>query len=229
MSILVVCPGCRKSFQVSEKFAGKSGPCPGCKTVIKVPEKSQEVKVHAPTQFASGGRSVSGKLVTKPIARSQTKVDANVAAIIGAAAICVLVLAWATGSVLQTSLVLSAVGLLVVSPPLVVAAYAFLRNEELEPYRGTALYVRAAVCALGYVALWGAFAYVSPRVPVEELWTWVFLAPPLFVLGGLIAVGSLDLDFDSGFFHYAFYVLATLVLRWAAGMPWPWAPPPGPL
>ena len=39
------------------------------------------------------------------------------------------------------------IGLLLVSPPLAVAAYTFLRDDELEAYRGMQLYIRAAVCA----------------------------------------------------------------------------------
>ena len=56
MSIVVVCPGCRKSFKVSDKFAGKSGPCPNCKRTLQVPTKAEEVKVHAPEAFAGGGK-----------------------------------------------------------------------------------------------------------------------------------------------------------------------------
>ena len=73
MSIIVVCPACRKSFKVSEKFAGQTGPCPNCKKPLRVPTKEEEVKVHAPEEFAGGGKTTSGKLVTKPIARVDTK------------------------------------------------------------------------------------------------------------------------------------------------------------
>ena len=73
MSIIVVCPGCLKSFKVSDKFAGKTGPCPNCKRTLQVPTKEQEVKVHAPEAFAGGGKSTTGKLVTKPIARVNAK------------------------------------------------------------------------------------------------------------------------------------------------------------
>ena len=73
MSIIVVCTECRKSFKVGDKFAGKSGPCPNCKHTIRVPEKSEEVKVHVPEQFAGGGRSKTGKLITKPIVRTNAK------------------------------------------------------------------------------------------------------------------------------------------------------------
>jgi hypothetical protein len=230
MSIFVVCPGCRKSFHVSDKFAGKTGPCPKCKAVIQVPEKAEEVKVHAPTQFAGGGRSTTGKLVTKPIARQSAKFQPAVAAIIAAAVLIVFALTLAGGKagLFRGNLVACGLGLLLVSPPLVVAAYTFLRDEELEPYRGVLLYVRSAICGLVYALLWGGFGYlISRQVLTTELWTWA-LTVPFFLIGGLAALATLDLDFGSGLFHYAFYLLVTIVLRWAAGLGWIWQVASGP-
>ncbi len=59
---------------------------------------------------------------------------------------------------------MSGIGLLLVSPPLAVAAYTFLRDDELEAYRGMQLYIRAAVCGLVYIILWAVFAYVKATV-----------------------------------------------------------------
>jgi hypothetical protein len=238
MSILVVCPGCRKSFSVSDKFAGKSGPCPNCKTTITVPQKDEEVKIHAPTEFADGGRSVSGKLLTKPIARAQTKLEPVVAAAIAAGALTVLLVAWLGGKFglfvregaagPQANLLPCAIGLLLVSPPLVVAAYTFLRNDELEPYRGRPLYIRAAICGVAYAALWGVYAYVAGSLLTGQLWEWAFAAPAFLVVGALISLACLDLELSSGFFHYAFYVLATSLLGWIAGLGWVWNLSPTP-
>ena len=94
MSIIVVCPGCLKSFKVSDKFAGKSGPCPNCKRTLQVPAKEQEVKVHAPEAFAGGGKSTSGKLVTKPIARVNAKLHPVTTTLVAAAALLVLLATW---------------------------------------------------------------------------------------------------------------------------------------
>ena len=74
MPISVVCPGCKARFSVSEKFAGKKGPCPKCKAVILVPNApAEEVKIHVPEQFASGGKDSKGRAVSKPILREETK------------------------------------------------------------------------------------------------------------------------------------------------------------
>ena len=97
MSILVICPGCKKQFQVSDQFAGKSGPCPHCKTVIKVPAKQEQVVVHTPEQFGSGGRGAGGKLALKPIARLEGRLHGSTIALIAAAAVLVLAVAWLGG------------------------------------------------------------------------------------------------------------------------------------
>jgi hypothetical protein len=220
MSILVVCPGCRKSFQVNDKFAGKSGPCPNCKAPIQIPTVAQ---------FAGGGKSKTGKLVTKPISRHQLRVNPVVAVGVAGSVIVVLAATWAAGTAkLFDSLAACAIGLLLISPPLVVAAYAFLRDDDLEPYRGMALYVRSAICGVAYTVLWGVFSYlISPRVEIissAELWSWIFVVP-ILLMGAVSAFSTLDLEFSSGFFHYAFYLLVTIVLRWAAGLHWIWSIP----
>jgi hypothetical protein len=224
MPIIVVCPGCRKSFKVSEKFAGKSGACPKCKHPIKVPTAAEEVKVHAPAEFAEGGRGVEGKLALKPIERVETKLTPVRAVLMVGSALLVLLVTWAGGKagVFRNPLV-DAGGLLLLSPVLVLAAYTFLRDDELEPYGGVALYIRAGLCALVYAILWGVIAYLDNKgVLTSELYTWIFVASPILVAGSLTALASLDLDFGSSVFHFAFYMLITIVLRWIAHIEWAW-------
>ncbi len=230
MPILIICPGCKKQFQVSEKFAGKSGPCPQCKTVIKVPKKEDQVVVHTPEQFASGGRGAGGKLALKPIARLEGRLRGRTMALIAAVAVLAWAVAWLGGrkGLFVDRPAYSVLGLLLISPPLVIGGYQFLSgSEELERYRGKKLYLRAGICALAYVGLWGLFlfvlGYVSPLIRDGEIWVWFFVAPPFFVVGSLAALAALDLDFSTGFFHYAFYVLVILLLRWAAEMPSVWS------
>lgn len=221
MSILVVCPGCKKSFQVNEKFAGKSGPCPKCKTLMKIPEKSEEIKIHGGEQFSTGGRDAAGKLVLKPIARKQFRLKPAIGVAIGAAAVVCLLVAWLGGRAGFFSHFLGAsLGLLVVSPGLVLAAYTFLYDDELEPFRGKELYIRAAACAAVYLVLWGVFLYVLGAVQPEGMWEWFYIVPPFLVVGGLTGWFAFDLEPGNGFFHYAFYALVTTILAWIANCQW---------
>jgi hypothetical protein len=224
MAIIVVCPGCRKSYQVSDKFAGKAGPCPSCKQILQVPMLDQQVQVHTPVEFAGGGRDSHGKLDLKPIARTDAQLRPLATAIIVSASLAMLFLAWAGGKAgMFQSLWACTLSLLLVSQPLAMAAYAILRNDELEPYRGWRLYLRAAICAVGYVVLWGLFSLLASRgVITGDVWVWFFVAPPLLALGGLVAMAAFDLDYGDALFHYGSYVLITVILRWAAGLKWVW-------
>ena len=225
MPILVSCPGCKKTFNVDDKFAGKTGPCPHCKTKITVPQKQPEVTVHAPAEFSGGGKSTTGKLVLKPIAREKTRITplgiaagGGGAAAANAYSVAIRLMA-APGSMMQ--IVLCGLGLLLIAPPLAVAAYAVLRDVELEPYRGKELYIRAAICGLIYALLWAGFAYVRgvlfKDTPIE-LFMWLLIAPPFFVIGGMAGKFSFDLETANGFFHYAFYVAVTILLGLIAGV-----------
>src|SRR5262245_50926663 len=137
MAIDVTCAACKTRFQVSEKFAGKSGPCPKCKATIKIPDKSQEVVIHAPE--ATGPKTATGQPVFKPIARTEVKLQTpQIVAIVGSILL-VLILAFVLrmqfpgGKVPQLVTIL---GSILLGPALAFAGYTFLRDDELEPYRG---------------------------------------------------------------------------------------------
>jgi len=224
MPISVVCPGCKARFSVSEKFAGKKGPCPKCKAVILVPEApTEEVKIHVPEQFASGGKDSKGRAVLKPIMRQETKFKPVAAAGIAAVIVVAFTIAFVLRGV-SDKVPIIIVGLLLISPPLAAAGYTFLRDEEFEPYRGRSLLVRSLLCALVYAALWGAFAPLPAYGIISgEVWQWVFVAPVFISVGAAAAWACLDLDFGSAAMHYCFYVVVTLLLRAALGLPPLWA------
>jgi hypothetical protein len=222
MAISVVCAGCKKRFKVSDQFAGKIGPCPHCKTPIKIPEKEPEVKVHVPEEFESGGRGRSGQLIIKPIARREVRWDPVMVAAIGGSVLVTAAVAYFGGSLFRESMLGRLVGMMLVSPPLVVAGYTLLYDDELEPYAGRPLYVRAGLCAAVYILLWALFGYVVGPMLSGELWNWFFIAPPFLLMGTLAGYATLDLDFSSAFLQYGFYVLVTVVLRWLADMTWTW-------
>jgi hypothetical protein len=227
MPISVVCSSCQARFTVSDKFAGKKGPCPKCKAIITVPAVQEEIKVHVPEEFQSGGKDTKGRLLTKPIERKDTKVQPVAVAALVAGIVVVVALAFAlrrTGDAVKLPLIVA--GLVAISGPIAAGGYTFLRNDELEPYRGRALWIRAALCGLAYAALWGAYwPLASYNILSGDPWEWLFVAPVFVGLGAAASFASLDLDFGSGALHYSFYLLLTLLLRAAAGLPHLWSAP----
>jgi hypothetical protein len=225
MPIAVICPSCKAAFRVSDKFAGKQGPCPKCKTQLTIPAATPEITVHAPEEYATAGKDSKGRAIAKPIPRQDAKYSRTLLISIAVGSLATLIAAWAVGRFVGPKLPIILGGLALLSLPLVRGAYEFLRDDELEPHRGRALWIRSTICAIIYAALWGAFALLQGRYLQEiEMWAWLFVAPPFVIAGATTALACFDLDFSSGAFHYFFYLAVTLILRWLIGMPPIWLP-----
>ncbi|HUG66866.1 MAG TPA: hypothetical protein VMM76_03875 [Pirellulaceae bacterium] len=210
MPLTVVCPGCKKRFSVSEKFAGQKGPCPKCKIEITIPALEDQVVIHAPesgTLKDSKGRSVS-----KPILREETRFSPKIAAGIGAAVLVVLVLAWMVrrgDDPEPISSIIPILGAILLAPPIALGGYTFLRSDDLEPWTGKDLLIRVASCGAAYAFLWGAFWYVSSQLELTDIYAYLIVVVPLVLAGGFAAYASLDLDYMMGLIHYGFYLLVT--------------------
>jgi hypothetical protein len=218
MPLDVTCPGCRARFQVSEKFAGKKGPCPKCKAIISVPTLQEQVVIHAPE--AEGPKDRSGKPVFTPLLRQETRLTREQAFAIGGAVVVVLlgaiVLRFAARPV---SPWITGLGAIVLAPALAFAGYAFLRDDELEPYRGRDVWLRVGLCTLVYPLLWGAYWLVFGYLGIEpQLLYLLFVIPAVIAIGAVTAIAAFDFDFGPAAMHYSLYLIATLLLRLLMGM-----------
>jgi len=221
MAIAVLCPGCKAQFQVSDKFAGKQGPCPKCKTIITIPEATPEIKIHAPT--TEGPKDSTGRPVFTPILREETKYSQTFLFGVGAAVITVLLISVIVGLATKKSggapTYMLALGAVLLAPPLAMAGYAVLRDQEAIPYRGSTLYLRIGITSLVYMVLWGAFALYFGKPPFP-LYTLLFVVPIMVGIGGLAAYASLDLEFGQALMHYGFYLAISVILSYLAGFNW---------
>lgn len=227
MPINVVCPGCKKRFNVSDKYAGQKGPCPSCKAIIEVPRKEEDVVIHAPE--ATGLKDAKGKTVLIPILREETKFNTQVALVIGASVLIMFLATWAIGSTYrpeekgapsEVPWPLQAAVALLVAPPLAFAGYTFLRNDELEPYRGRELWIRVAACGAVYAVLWAVYAMLPWALNLKEfeLPQLLYVVPPFILAGAFAAYATFELDFLTGTIHYGMYLFVTVMLRVVGGM-----------
>jgi hypothetical protein len=223
MPIPVICPGCKAAFQVSDKFAGKKGPCPKCKTVITIPEASPEIVIHAPKP--EGPTDSTGRPVFLPILRQETVLSQTAIFALVAAVVTVLLVAVVVGLATNRHpptflLVLGAVGL---APPLSLAGYAMLRDQESPPYRGTTLWLRIGVTSLVYVVLWALYPWIPAMYfgePPYAPFALLVIVPIMLGIGGLAAYASLDFEFGPAVLHYGFYLAMTVILSMLAGVGW---------
>ena len=230
MAIEVTCPGCKAKFRVSDQYAGQKGPCPKCKTAIEIPKKEdaeEEVVIHAPEIESTKG--VTGTQVFRPIRRKETKVSVPLTVGIVGSVVIVLIVSF----VLRTSIPeegpipewakgLLGFGAFALGPALAMAGYTFLRDSELEAYRGTELLVRSLICGTVYAILWAAYAFLKSYLFADvqlQTFHYFFLIPPFVLVGALASFASFDLDYGSGVIHYGLYLLVTLGLCLIIGVP----------
>ena len=223
MAIDVTCPGCKTRFQVSEKFAGKQGPCPKCKFVIKIPELKDQVVIHSPE--LEGPKDSKGQLVLKPILRKETRLSpVQIVAIIGGVVVVLLAalilrINYAKVPDHEFPLGILIGGSILLAPLLSFAGYTFLRDNELEPYRGIELILRLIPCTIVYPGLWGLFWLVFGYLELTpQLWHYGVAIPVLVAIGAFAAHLSLDLEPAQAGFHCGMYLGVTVVLRLILGL-----------
>jgi len=216
MAIQVVCPGCKKRFNVSDKFAGKKGPCPKCKAEITIPASSDEVKIHGPETF--GPKDKAGRAALKPIFREESKFSPLAAGITGAPLLLALILAIVFGAGDDDpGIVVLALGSLLIAPSLAYAGYVVFRSGDLEPYRGKELWIRVGICSILFAGTWGILALVNKlgmdgsgfSMPVMMI-----LLAGMIAIGGGISYGCFDMEYLTGAMHYGFYLVVSILLRW---------------
>lgn len=214
MAIQVVCPGCKKRFGVSEKFAGKQGPCPKCKTVITIPAAGEEVKIHEPETLGPKGKG--GRAVLKPIFREETKFSPVATGIIAGPLLVALILAIIFRAPEDPSLVKFFIVSLLIAPSLAYAGYIIFRDNDLEPYRGNKLWTRVGVCALLFASTWGIVALVDELGMGGDGFSMPIM---MILLAGMVAIGGgisyvcFDLEYLTGLMHFGMYLVVSILLR----------------
>ena len=223
MPIQVTCPNCLKRFQVSDKFAGKTGPCPSCKKQIKVPDASEEVIIHAPDDGAP--KDSQGVSVLKPLKRTETDVTRKGILITSGAIL--LALAGAVGLRMSGDTIpvyIQALGAFFLAPPLIWAGYSFVRDSELEPYVGSELRNRVLMLSGIFAALWLLYAFVPNYVlDLDSPSEMNFLAFGLILaimigLGALASAATFELEFVNGLTHAGLYFIVAVMLALISGL-----------
>jgi len=232
MAIDVTCPGCFKRFQVSDRYAGMKGPCPSCNTIINIPK--DKLHIAEPDEFESGGKTIKGRAILKPIDRKVAVIGARewgltALCVVGVFGLALLVGRFhATINLWSGLWVVRAIALLGtggVAFGTVIFGYILLRSgDELEYYEGPDLYQRAGFCAGAYTLLWVIFEMIVSYLGAQgTIVLWIYLVP--FLVLGLVAAAALfDLDFSMATAHYFIFFFAIVFLRWAIAYGWLWGP-----
>ena len=224
MAIQVTCPNCLKRFQVSDKFAGKTGPCPNCKKELKVPDASEAVVIHAPDDGAPKDRQ--GVSILKPLKRTETDVTRKGMIITFGAILLAVAAAIGLRVGMETiPIYIIALGALLLAPPLVWSGYSFVRDSELEPHVGPDLRNRVLILSVILAALWMVYVFVPSYVmgydsPAEMSYLWFGIIFAVMVgLGSLASAATFDLEPLNGLTLAGLYFIVAVVLALISGLP----------
>jgi hypothetical protein len=223
MPIPVTCPGCFTRFTVSDKYAGKSGPCPKCKKQLVVPDKSQEVVIHAPQ--TEGPKDSKGVAVLKPLKRAEFKLSKL--ELIVAGVLSILSLGWAiygrTGFT-EIPWWMPAIGVVALAFPIAWLGYTFFHDDELGEYSGQERLLRVGVCALVFAISWGVYWFLAyylgnKRLADVDATQFAIFIAVMFVIGTLGSLASMELEVGQSLMHYAMFFSVTFLLALLMGVP----------
>ena len=221
MAIPVTCPSCLTRFNVSDKFAGKSGPCPKCQKTIKIPEKSDEVVIHAPEDAAP--KDSKGRSVLKPLRRTEVSISLPIALAAGLGTLVVFGIAFGLGLSGRPPSALLGIAAGLLALPLSFVGYWFLHDDELEGFSGRQLMIRCGLGAVAFAATWAIYAFVPAYLfeqrsmaEISGLQMVVFISI-MIVVGTVASVLIFELELLQGVLHYMFYFTVTFLLAWLAG------------
>jgi hypothetical protein len=225
MPINVTCPGCFTKFTVADKFAGQKGPCKKCKTVIEIPKLEDQIVIHAPEHSEAGAKGAGGRHALKTYKRQDTKFQPLVFAVVIGVVLVMLLVAVVLRGQAEKPTWLLALAAVVLGPVVAWASYTFLRDDELEGYTGTNLWLRALGAGLVYALTWGIFVFLGGLwfgddaiAKGLEIWQMLVLFVPVVAVGTMAAYVAFDLDPGSGFFSWAMFFGVTVLLRLVIGL-----------
>ena len=222
MPLHVICPGCLKRFQVSERFAGKQGPCPNCAAIISIPKEAVSI---LETDGTESNNDEEQRVISPPLTRIDMEFDPVQAKRYMLGVLGVLLLAFLLGCIPMYAVFRSLLGLLglcLVAFPMVLFGYHFLRDrEQIFAFTGEELYRRTGTVAAGYVILWFGFEYCLAAIQAD-LVVACFYFSAFAVLATLLCHPLLQMNTSDAFLHYGIFAFSVVFLRFLIGLGWFW-------
>jgi len=155
MAIDVICSGCLKRFQVSDQFAGRSGPCPGCKTIIAIPTLEDQVIIEEP-EHKPGSPGAHTKIdgISRRAGFFQRFEIITLCTLFATAAVVALLTRTLqsdpVGVLTSTTGILFGLGIMVLSLGSSLLGYGVLKDSEVEAFDRRTTIIRSAITAAIY-------------------------------------------------------------------------------
>ncbi|HIA61564.1 MAG TPA: hypothetical protein EYM79_10765 [Planctomycetes bacterium] len=171
MAIDVICSGCFKRFQVSDEFAGRSGPCPGCKTIIAIPAPEDQLVIEEPEHKPSspGAHTKIDGIARRVGFFKRFEVITLCSLFASAAFVAVLTRTLQgdpVGVLTYTTGILFGLGLVLLSLASSLLGYGVLKDSEVEAFDRRTTIIRSAITAAIYCLI--AVVFVTATLLLDH-------------------------------------------------------------
>ena len=187
-----------------------------------VPDKSQQVVVHAPE--LAGPKDSKGVAVLKPLKRAEFKLSKNeiiVASVLGVLSLGFVI--FGRVGFAEPPLWILAFGVLVLSFPLAWIGYTFFHDDELAEYSGNERLTRVGICAVIFAVSWGLYWFLARYLGSKSLADidsvqFIGFILVMFAVGTVGSLAALELEVSQALMHYSMYFGVTFLLAIAMGL-----------
>jgi hypothetical protein len=216
MAIDIICSGCFKRFQVSDQFAGRSGPCPGCETIIAIPKLEDQIVIGEPDDKpGSPGSRTNVKGIVRRVGffqRFEVITLCSLFAVIAMFAVVIRILQtdpvthlnWTTGSLFGLGLILLSLGSSVLG-------YGVLKDSEIESFDRRNLIIRSISTAIiyfllasGFIACTLLFTHDDPRTLILAV-----VGIACFSIASFAPMVFYEMEFMQGALHVSIMICMT--------------------
>lgn len=215
MPIDVICPGCHKRFQVSEKFAGKKGPCPGCNTVIEIPKLEDVVVVHERETTKTGAPAKINSIQRQKTTVSKFELIFGLSTLVLGFIITAAV-RMALPEPSSTQLFFMAIlagGLLGIGTSLL--GYIVFRSQDTAIDNGRKTLIKVCLVGLAYVFIWRLLALITTGVLTQDgdviLPGVIILAIAFAAMASFLPMALFEFEYIQGLIHVVLFVASLAI------------------
>lgn len=218
MAIRVICPGCMKTFEVDDRFAGQKGPCPNCGHIIEIPK--EQLIIHAPDDITDGKKTRKNLAGhdARPILQERFTFTGKQVVLGVVGAVAMFLISYGVGLIHNgwVSLIAGLALALVAGYPIANVGYMVLRDpNDLDktmfeyPYER---HMHALYTALVFAGSWAVFEGFVHYLGSSGLFACLYLVP-IALIGSFGAVIFFDMNFGSALLMYLVFLFAAVIGR----------------
>jgi len=216
MAIDIICSGCFKRFQVSDQFAGRSGPCPGCETIIAIPKLEDQIVIEEPEDKpgSPGPHTKIRGIVRRAGFFRRFEVISICSLFAVAAMFAIAIRILQTDPVTHLNLttgILFGLGLMLLSLGSSALGYGVLKDSEIESFDRRNIIIRSIITAVIYFLIASGFITCTLLFTQDDPRTLILAVVGIacFSIASFAPMVFYEMEFMQGALHVSIMICMT--------------------